>query len=128
VAFIVGATAIGFSGALGGDMYSRTRDLIWDLYSKWKTRDTPTGRFEPMSIVAGRSAAGIYFTYAEKLSRDDFMHAIKSMGPVARGIEDIPDDQHVWWYEYRFDTKTREWRLVHHEVDGYIKFRDAPPQ
>jgi hypothetical protein len=128
VIFIVGATAIGFFGALGGDLYAKTRDLLWDLYSKHETRDTPTGRFEPMSIVAGRSAAGIYFIYVEKLSRDEFMHAIEGMGPAAKGIGDIPGDEHVWWYEFRFDTRTQGWRLVQHEVDGFIKFRDEPAQ
>ena len=126
VVFVIATTAAGFLSELGKDAYRSTRDLFWDLYQKHTVTTTPTGRFEPMSVVLGRDAAGIYFIYGEKLSRDEFMEALLSMGSAAEQVEDIPDEKTFpWWYEFRVDPRSGGWKLVHSEFVGKIDFDEG---
>lgn len=123
---IRGLTAKGILSELGKDAYRKTRDLLWQTYQKLRAYHTPSGYFFPLSVVLGKSAEGVYFIYGDGRSRADFENALMTMGHAADDVKDrLPgetDDAHMWWVEFRYDTASGAWELVHDEVDGQIRF------
>ena len=121
IALIVGATAAGFLAELGKDIYQTFGQLLWSLYTKWKKEVTPTGSFEPFSVIVGRTGAGVYFIYEMGLNQDEFLAALASMHTAAVQVTDLPpEDSFPWWIEFRFDPKSGSWRRVHDEVGGIL--------
>jgi hypothetical protein len=119
VALVIGLTSAGFLSELGKDIYRNLGKLLWTLYAKWKEPMTPSGLFEPLSVILGRNGAGIYFIYGVDLTEEQFLVALHTMGQTAEQVTNLPDDSvFPWWIEFRFDTEAGVWSSVQEEAAG----------